>query len=104
MNYLIWKLNHAEIRRLCVSTSYFEHAYHCWFDLKEYVDAHTDLKYEKGDDINKLLEALSQTDYVSTMVSLANHFQSKVYEGYPPPDSEINVRSFFESLFGEELR
>ena len=100
MSYLVWKLNHAEVRRLCIATSFFESGYPCWSSIKDYLDEHTDIEYENGDDIGTILDELSRIGHVNMMVSLANEVLNNVYEGFPPPRSEIDVRSFFESLFG----
>jgi len=100
MSYLVWKLNHAEVRRLCIATSFFESGYPCWSSIKDYLDEHTDIEYENGDDLGMILNELSHIAHVNMMVALANQILNNVYEGFPPPRSEIDVRNFFESLFG----
>ena len=58
------------------------------------------IEYENGDDLGMILNELSHIAHVNMMVALANQILNNVYEGFPPPRSEIDVRNFFESLFG----
>ncbi len=100
MSYLAWKLNHAEVRRLCMATSFFESGYPCWSSIKDYLDEHTDIEYEDGEDLGKILDELSRIGHVNMMVSLVNQILNNVYKRFTPPKSEVDVRGFFESLFG----
>lgn len=101
MSYLVWKLDHFLIRKLCVATAFFE-SDHRKIKLGENVSFFSSIgEIDFGED--GYIWSYYDERLVYEMIDKANSLLDSVYEGHPPPDTKIEVYQFFEDLFALDI-